>query len=79
MAKLQDMFTQARRGQSSGGMGFLGKNKAEVKARSAALVVDFPRATAGSAEAALKAGADGILFSWDGREAATLDHVQARN
>lgn len=72
MAKLQDMFTQARRGQSSGGMGFLGKNKAEVKARSAALVVDFPRATAGSAEAALKAGADGILFSWDGREAATL-------
>jgi hypothetical protein len=54
-------------------MGFLGKNKAEVKARSAALVVDFPRVTAGIAEAALKAGADGLLFNWDGKDEAVLE------
>lgn len=73
MAKLQELFTQARRGQSGGGMGFLGKNKADVKARSAALVVDFPRVAAGNAEAALKAGADGILFNWDGKDEAVLE------
>ena len=54
-------------------MGFLGKNKAEVKARSAALVVEFPRVTAGNAEAALKAGADGILFNWDGKDEEVLE------
>ena len=68
MAKLHDMFTQARRGQSGGGMGFLGKNRAETKPRAAAIVVEFPQITAGSAEAALKAGADGLLFRWDGKE-----------
>lgn len=73
MTKLQELFTQARRGQSGGGMGFLGKNKAEVKARSAALVVDFPHATTGNVEAALKAGADGILFNWDGKDEDVLE------
>ncbi len=73
MTKLQELFTQARRGQRGGGMGFLGKNKTEAKARSAALVVDFPRITAGNAEAALKAGADGILFNWDGKDEAVLE------
>lgn len=73
MTKLQELFTQARRGQSGGGMGFLGKNKVEVKARSAAIVVDFPQVTAGNAEAALKAGADGILFNWDGKDEAVLE------
>jgi hypothetical protein len=73
MAKLQELFTQARRGQSGGGMGFLGKNRNEVKARSAAIVVDFTRVTAGNAEAALKAGADGFLFNWDGTDEATLE------
>jgi hypothetical protein len=72
MAKLQELFAQARRGQSGGGMGFLGKNRTEAKARSAALVVDLPRVTAGNAEAALKAGADGILFNWDGKDEAVL-------
>lgn len=71
MAKLQDLFTQARRAQNSGGMGFLGKNKPNTKARSAALVVEFPKFSAGSAEAVLKAGADGLLFDWDGK--ASLD------
>lgn len=64
MAKLQDMFTQARRTQGGGGIGFLGKNKGEAKAHAAALVVEFPRVTAGNAEAAIKAGADGLIFAW---------------
>ncbi|GAC1376351.1 MAG: hypothetical protein NVS2B12_34960 [Ktedonobacteraceae bacterium] len=76
MAKLQDMFTQARRAQSSGGMGFLGKNKSEFKARSAALVAEFTQITPGSAEAALKAGADGLLFAWDGTDTAALEALK---
>ncbi|TMC20183.1 MAG: hypothetical protein E6J34_13470 [Chloroflexi bacterium] len=72
MAKLQDMFTRARRAQSVGGIGFLGKGKSESKAHFAAIVVKFPRVTAGSAEAALKAGADGLLFTWDGKDANKL-------
>lgn len=68
MSKLLDMFTQARRGQSSAGMGFLGKNRAETRPRAAALVVELATNDAGSAEAALKAGADGLLFAWDGGE-----------
>jgi hypothetical protein len=76
MAKLHDMFTQARRGQSGGGMGFLGKNRAETKPRAAAIVIEFPQVTAGSAEAALKAGADGLLFRWDGKDNALLDTIK---
>jgi hypothetical protein len=77
MAKLQDMFSQARRAQSNGGMGFLGKNRNETKARSAAIVVEFKQITAGSAEAALKAGADGILFNWEGGDTAQLETLKA--
>ncbi|GCE27741.1 hypothetical protein KDA_32250 [Dictyobacter alpinus] len=73
MAKLQDMFTQARRAQNGGGMGFLGKNKNEAKARAAALVVELDQISAGSTEALLKAGADGILFLWDGKDTAQLE------
>lgn len=76
MAKLQDMFTQARRAQNGGGMGFLGKNKAETKARAAALVVEVNQISAGSAEAALKAGADGIIFAWDGTDTAQLETLK---
>lgn len=76
MAKLHDMFTQARRGQSGGGMGFLGKSKAETRPRAAALVVEFPQITAANAEAALKAGADGLLFYWDGKDDALLDTLK---
>jgi 2-methylisocitrate lyase-like PEP mutase family enzyme len=76
MAKLQDLFTQARRTQSGGGMGFLGKNRQETKARAAALVVTFPQVAAGRAEAALKAGADGLLFSWDGKDRTTLQTIK---
>ncbi|GCF07081.1 hypothetical protein [Dictyobacter arantiisoli] len=76
MAKLQDMFTQARRAQSNGGMGFLGKSRNETKARSAALVIELDTITAGSAEAALKAGADGILFNWDGGDTAHFETLK---
>ncbi len=72
MAKLQDMITQARRAQSGGGMGFLGKNKSEIKPRTTALVVELPQVTSGIAEAAIKAGADGLLFNWDGKNSSFL-------
>src|SRR6266536_2122276 len=68
MSKLLDMFTQARRAQSSSGMGFLGKNRPEVKPRAAAIVVELATNNTGSAEAAVKAGADGLLFAWDGQD-----------
>ncbi|HYX49852.1 MAG TPA: hypothetical protein VE843_08930, partial [Ktedonobacteraceae bacterium] len=61
MAKLHDMFTQARRAQSSGGIGFVGKNKPITKPRAAALVVELPGFDAGKAESAIKSGADGLL------------------
>ncbi|MBV9231617.1 MAG: hypothetical protein JOZ18_20070, partial [Chloroflexi bacterium] len=77
MAKLQDLFTQARRTQSGGGMGFLGKGKTEGKAHAAALVVEFAQISAGSAEAALKAGADGLLFAWDARDSASLETLKS--
>ncbi|MDQ2885886.1 MAG: hypothetical protein M3Y39_07345 [Chloroflexota bacterium] len=76
MAKLQDMFTQARRAQSGGGIGFLGKNRAESKAHAASIVVEFPSIVAGGVEAALKAGADGLLFGWNGQDEALLATVK---
>src|SRR5439155_16492930 len=76
MSKLLDMFAQARRAQSSAGMGFLGKNRPETRPRAAALVVELATAEAGSAEAALKAGADGLLFAWDGKDIDWLDNMK---
>ena len=76
MAKLSDMFTQARRAQSGGTMGFLGKNRTEVKPRAAALVVEFPTVGVGNAESAVKAGADGLLFAWDGTDTAALTTIK---
>jgi len=49
-------------------MGFLGKNRPEVKPRAAAIVVELATNNTGSAEAAVKAGADGLLFAWDGQD-----------
>jgi hypothetical protein len=77
MSKLLDMFTQARRGQGSSGMGFLGKNRAEAKPRAAALVVELQSTDAGSVESAIKAGADGLLFTWDGEDSARLEELKA--
>ena len=76
MSKLLDMFTQARRAQSGSGMGFLGKNRSDFKPRAAALVIEFAEASAGSAEAALKAGADGLLFNWDGKDTDELETLK---
>jgi hypothetical protein len=76
MAKLQDLFSQARRTQSGGGMGFLSKNKTESKPHVASLVVEFPTVVAGSAEAALKAGADGLLFAWNGKDTTQLETIK---
>lgn len=69
MSKLQDMFTRVKRAQSGSGIGFVGKNKATVKPRAAALVVEFTTADAAIAESAIKGGADGLLFTWDGKDA----------
>ena len=77
MSKLLDMFTQARRAQSGSGMGFLGKNRSDAKPRAAALVVEFATINAGDAESAAKAGADGLLFSWDGRDISSLDTLKS--
>src|SRR5207245_3368976 len=76
MAKLHDMFTQARRAQSSGGIGFVGKNKPLIKPRAAALVVELPNIDAGDAELAIKSGADGLLFTWDGNDASALESLK---
>lgn len=76
MAKLQEMFTQAHREHGGSGMGFLGRNKLASKAHAAALVVAFPQITAGSAEAALKAGADGLLFKWSGKGSVSLETIK---
>ena len=76
MAKLQDMFTQARREQSGSGMGFLGRNRSASKAHAAALVVNFPHIITGNAEAALKAGADGLLFRWGGKGSVSLETIK---
>jgi hypothetical protein len=76
MSKLLDTFTQARRGQGSAGMGFLGKNRPEAKPRAAALLVELPSTDAGSVESAIKAGADGLLFTWDGNDSVSLDALK---
>src|SRR5947209_1386077 len=76
MAKLHDMFTQARRAQGGSGLGFVGKNKPTSKPRAAALVVEFADFDAGSAEAAIKAGADGLLFTWNGKDTSLLDTLK---
>lgn len=76
MGKLQDMLISARRAQSSGGIGFVGKAKSAVKPRAAALIVEFTEFDQGSAEAAMKAGADGILFTWDGKDTSLLETLQ---
>lgn len=76
MGKLTDMIAQARRAQSGGGIGFVGKNKAPTKPRAAALVVEFSTIDAGNAESAIKAGADGVLFTWNGEDASSLETLK---
>jgi hypothetical protein len=68
MSKLIEMFAQARRAQGGGGIGFIGKNRSAAKPRAAAVVVAFATPDPSLAEAAVKAGADGLLFDWDGEK-----------
>lgn len=56
--------TLQRVGKSSGGgMGFLGKNQAQSKARAVGILVALSQADAGAVEAVAKAGADGVIFA----------------
>lgn len=66
MGKLSDLFAQVRRVRSSKGIGFVGKSGPTLKARAMALLVELHSADAGKAEASVKAGADGLVFTWDG-------------
>ena len=67
MGKLSDLFTQARKPRSGKGIGFVGKSGPTIKPRAAALLLEANGVDAASAEAAVKAGADGLIFSWDGK------------
>src|SRR5579875_3660500 len=73
MSKLLDMFRQAQRAQAGGGMGFLGKTKSEIKPRAAAIIVALSTLDKSSAEAAIRAGADSVIFSWDGEDATLFE------
>jgi 2-methylisocitrate lyase-like PEP mutase family enzyme len=68
MGKLSDLFTQVRRARSGKGIGFVGgKNASAIKPRAAALLVELSSISLGNTEAAIKAGADGLIFAWNGQ------------
>jgi hypothetical protein len=67
MGKLSELFAQVHKARSGKGIGFVGKSLPARKPRAAALLVEFTRADAGNAEAAIKAGADGLIFAWSGQ------------
>lgn len=67
MGKLSELFAQVHRARSGKGIGFVGKSLPARKPRAAALLVEFNGADAGNAEAAIKAGADGLIFAWNGQ------------
>ncbi len=59
--------TLQRVGKSSGGgIGFLGRNQAQVKPKAVGLLVALDQADAGVTEAVTKAGADGVIFGVPG-------------
>ncbi|HEX7734682.1 MAG TPA: hypothetical protein VF458_07460 [Ktedonobacteraceae bacterium] len=66
MGKLSNLFAQVRKARSGKGIGFVGKSTAAAKPRAAALLVELSGTDAGNAEAAVKAGADGLVFAWKG-------------
>jgi hypothetical protein len=77
MGKLSDLFAQVRKARSGKGMGFVGgKNVPTIKPRAAALLVDLNGINAGNAEAAVKAGADGLIFAWNGQNTNSTDALQ---
>jgi hypothetical protein len=77
MSKFSEMLNQARRGQSGSAIGFLGsQSKSEIKPRAAALVVEFPAVQVSGVEAALRAGVNGLLFTWTGPQSAASEALQ---
>lgn len=64
MGKLSSLFGQVRKARSGKGIGFVGKGLPAAKPRAAALLVELNGTDAGSTEAAVKAGADGLIFAW---------------
>lgn len=66
MGKLSSLFAQVRKARSGKGIGFVGKSTPSAKPRVAALLVELSGTDAGNAEAAVKAGADGLIFAWKG-------------
>src|SRR5579859_2577773 len=66
MGKLSSLFAQVRKARSGKGIGFVGKGTPAAKPRAAALLVELSGTDAGNAEAAVKAGADGLIFAWKG-------------
>jgi hypothetical protein len=66
MGKLSNLFAQVRKARSGKGIGFVGKSTPAAKPRAAALLVELSGTDAGNAEAAVKAGADGLIFAWKG-------------
>jgi hypothetical protein len=71
MGKLSDLFAQVRKARSGKGIGFVGKSAPAAKPRAAALLVESSAPDAGGAEAAVKAGADGLIFAWAAGSAST--------
>lgn len=72
MGKLSDLFAQVRKTRSGKGIGFVGgKNASTIKPRAAALLVALNAANSGNAESAIKAGADGLIFAWNGQNTGT--------
>ena len=76
MSKLLDMFSRVHRAQAGGGMGFLGKARSEIKPRAAALIVSLSTLDKGNAENAIKAGADSVIFTWDGEDITQFDTLK---
>lgn len=68
MGKLSELFAQVRKARSGRGIGFVGKSVPGVKPRAAALLVECNEADAGNAESAIKAGADGLIFTWNEKD-----------
>jgi len=71
MGKLSELFARVRTTRSSKGIGFAGKSTSGTKARAAALLVDSGTFDTTSATAVVKAGADGLIFAWQGKSSLT--------
>lgn len=62
MGKLIDALQRVGK-SSGGGIGFLGKNQVQAKAKAAGILVALSQQDAGAVEAVAKAGADAVMFA----------------